>query len=59
MISGVAEFIMRTGSAMLLPLVLGSEGIFYAEILAWLGADVILITSYVVQMRRLRREIPG
>ena len=50
---------MRTGSAMLLPLVLGSDGIFYAEILAWLGADVILITSYVVQMRRLRREIPG
>ena len=59
MLSGVVEFIMRTGSAMLLPLVLGSDGIFYAEILAWLGADVILITSYVVQMRRLRREIPG
>ena len=58
MISGVAEFIMRTGSAMLLPLVLGSEGIFYAEILAWFGADVILITSYVVQMRRMKRKEP-
>ena len=56
MLSGVAEFIMRTGSAMLLPLFLGSEGIFYAEILAWLGADVILITSYVVQMRRMKRR---
>lgn len=58
MLSGVVEFIMRTGSAMLLPLVLGSEGIFYAEILAWFGADVILITSYVVQMRRMKRKEP-
>ena len=37
---------------------LGSEGIFYAEILAWFGADVILITSYVVQMRRMKRKEP-
>ena len=55
MLSGVAEFIMRTGTAMLLPLFFGAEGIFYAEILAWLGADVILVTSYIVQMRKLKR----
>ncbi|HJA93937.1 MAG TPA: MATE family efflux transporter [Candidatus Eisenbergiella merdipullorum] len=55
MLSGIAEFIMRTGTAMLLPLAVGAEGIFYAEILAWLGADVILITSYVVKMRKLKR----
>ena len=55
MLSGIAEFIMRTGTAMLLPLFFGAEGIFYAEILAWLGADVILVTSYIVQMRKLKR----
>ena len=55
MLSGIAEFIMRTGTAMLLPLVFGAEGIFYAEILAWLGADVILVASYIVQMRKLKR----
>lgn len=46
MISGIAEFIMRTGAAVLLPLWFGQEGIFYAEILAWAGADVILLSAY-------------
>ena len=55
MLSGIAEFIMRTRTAMLLPLFFGAEGIFYAEILAWLGADVILVASYIVQMRKLKR----
>ena len=44
MLSGVAEFIMRTLSALFLPLLVGQTGIFYAEILAWIGADVILVT---------------
>ena len=54
MLSGVAEFIMRTLSALLLPLLVGQAGIFYAEILAWLGADVILVTSYIVKIRGYR-----
>lgn len=53
MVSGIAEFVMRTGSAILLPMMLGESGIFYAEILAWAGADVILVSSYFVRMRRL------
>jgi putative MATE family efflux protein len=52
MVSGIAEFIMRTGSALLLPLLVGENGIFFAEILAWLGADVILVASYFVKMRK-------
>lgn len=54
MLSGVAEFIMRTLSALLLPVLLGSNGIFYAEILAWIGADVILVASYFVKIRGYR-----
>lgn len=54
MLSGVAEFIMRTLSALLLPLLVGQTGIFYAEILAWIGADVILVTSYFVKIRGYR-----
>ncbi len=53
MVSGIAEFVMRTGTAILLPLALGEEGIFYAEILAWAGADVILVTSYFVKMKKM------
>ena len=55
MISGIAEFVMRTGTAILLPGIMGEAGIFYAEILAWLGADVILISSYFVTIRRVEK----
>ena len=51
MLSGVAEFVMRTLSALLLPVLMGQNGIFYAEILAWFGADAILVTSYFVKIR--------
>lgn len=53
MVSGIAEFLMRTGTAILLPVLIGEEGIFYAEILAWIGADVILVTSYYIRMKKI------
>ena len=53
MLSGVVEFIMRTGVALLLPLALGEIGIFFAEPAAWLGADFVLVISYFVMVRRL------
>ena len=53
MVSGLAEFVMRTGAALLLPALLGEDGILYAEILAWAGADVILIPSYFWVMRNI------
>lgn len=46
MVSGVAEFIMRVGTAIILSRLVGQNGIFYAEILAWIGADVILLGTY-------------
>ena len=51
MVSGIAEFIMRTGAALLLPLFIGESGIFYAEISAWLGADIVLVISYFAVSR--------
>ncbi len=53
MVSGIAEFIMRTGGALILPRLLDQEGIFYAEVLAWAGADMILITAYYIRVYRL------
>ncbi len=55
MASGIAEFVMRTGAALLLPLLAGDTGIFYAEILAWIGADVILIPSYFYTVSKFDR----
>ena len=53
MLSGVAEFVMRTGAALILPALFGEDGIFYAEVLAWLGADMILIPSYFYVMKKV------
>ena len=53
MVSGFAEFFMRTGGVLLLPALIGENGIFIAEIMAWLGADLILIPSYFLTMKRL------
>lgn len=54
MMSGMAEFAMRVMAALALPLLVGPDGIFFAEIAAWIGADVVLILSTVRHMRRIR-----
>ena len=55
MVSGIAEFVMRTGGVLILPALLGENGIFIAEVLAWLGADLILIPSYFIMVKRISR----
>lgn len=59
MVSGIAEFAMRVGAAMLLPGLFGENGILFVEVLAWIGADVILIPSYFYVMGRIRRKLPA
>ncbi len=56
MVSGIAEFIMRTGGVLILPGILGENGIFIAEVLAWMGADLILVPSYFLTMAKLKRN---
>lgn len=58
MVSGIAEFVMRTGAALILPVLFGENGILYAEVLAWLGADLILVPSYFYVRRRLPAACP-
>ena len=55
MVSGIAEFIMRTGGVFLLPALMGENGIFVAEVMAWLGADMILVPSYFIVLKKLKR----
>lgn len=52
LISGIVEFMMRIGAALLLPRWIGQNGIFYAEISAWTGAAVLLGVSCFSMMRR-------
>ena len=53
MVSGIAEFIMRTGGVLLLPLLMGAEGVFAAEVLAWLGADLILVPGCLWMLKKI------
>lgn len=57
MVSGVAEFVMRTAAAIILPRLLGELGVFYAEPLAWIGADLVLIPSYFVTITKLEKQL--
>ena len=59
MVSGIGEFGMRTGCVLLLPALLGEDGIYIAEIAAWLGADLVLIPSYFVTMKKAHSRLGG
>ena len=51
--SGVSELFMRAGSAFILPLLWGEMSLFFAEPLAWLGADVVMLIGYFSYMKKL------
>ena len=55
MVSGIAEFVMRTAGVLVLPAIVGENGIFIAEVSAWLGADLILVPSYFFILKRISR----
>lgn len=57
LVSGIAEFVMRAVTAILLPMLIGETGIFYAEIMAWTGAAVILVISYFAVIGKVERVL--
>jgi len=59
MLSGVAEFIMRTSSAIVLPIFFPEESVMFAEVIAWLGADIVMAVSYPIVLRRISAENTG
>ena len=46
LLSGVMEFVMRVGGALVIGYTGHQTGIFYAEVLAWLGAAILLAIVY-------------
>ncbi len=54
MVSGFAEFIMRTAASFLLPALFGQFGIMFAEICAWTGADLVLVPGYFYDISKIR-----
>lgn len=53
MISSIAQLIMRMGCALILTGFIGKTGVFWGEIFAWIGADIILLFSYYYYVKKL------
>ncbi len=58
MVSGMVELAMRCAAVLLLPRIIGERGIFWAEVAAWFGADLVLIPAYYARIYRLNRQLP-
>ncbi len=56
MVSGGAELVMRILAILFLPRLIGNEGLFWAEVLAWAGADVVLVSGYYIKMAKISRR---
>lgn len=57
LVSGLVEFVMRTASALWLPIWAGYWGVFWAEPLAWAGAVAVLVPSYYATYRRFVKSL--
>lgn len=58
MVSGFVEMVVRVGVAMLLPLIMGQSGIYLAEVGAWTGAAILLVSAYYVRMHKYSKRAP-
>lgn len=56
LLSGVVEFLIRVGGAVVIGITGWQNGIFCAEVLAWAGAAVLLAVSYYVQAGKLDQK---
>lgn len=56
MFSGIIEFVMRVVAALIFTNIWGSAVIFFAEILAWIGAAVFVIAAYLVKAKNIPRS---
>lgn len=52
MLSGVAELLMRVIVVLTLPIFMGKDGIYFAEIGAWISAVALLIPGYRIILKK-------
>lgn len=57
LLSGVLEMTMRIAAALLLPLVMGRDGIFYAEVAAWGSAGIYMMLYYYTHISEIKQNI--
>lgn len=57
MVSGFFELLMRIGGALLLPIFFAKEGLYIVEVLAWIGAVLILVPAYYHKQKRFPGDV--
>ncbi len=50
LMAGVLELVIRTVASLTLPRHFGYDGVLVSDVLAWVGASLMLIVSYIIQM---------
>lgn len=50
MLSSFVQVLMRVMCALLLTRVIGNEGVFWGEVCAWIGADLLLTFTFVKRL---------
>lgn len=58
LMAGLFELLIRSVASFTLPKVWGYNGIVMIDMLAWIGAAVMLVIAYVCWVRKTRRAIP-
>lgn len=53
LVSGILEFIVRVGGAVIIAHTLWQDGIFFAEVGAWLAATILLTATYYIKAAKL------
>lgn len=56
LVSGIVEFVIRVGTAILVGVTLYSTGIFIGEVGAWYGAAILLAVAYYATAAREKRK---
>jgi len=60
MLAGVAELVGRSFAAIIFVQIWGFTGVCFGNILAWILADAILIPSYIITLRKIKKKlVPG
>lgn len=59
MISGIIELIMRISIVLILPIFFGDKGLYFAEVTAWLGAALLLMSTYYIRLNKLLKSDTG
>lgn len=56
MISGILELVIRVSLVFILPAIVGSIGVFLAEVAAWIGAAIMQMIVYYLRIHRMLKK---